>query len=39
MRRDRKKAAAKMIELLKTEYPEVKCALIYSQPHELLIAT
>ena len=39
MRRDRKKAAAEMIELLKTEYPEVKCALIYTQPHELLIAT
>ncbi len=28
-----------MISLLKAEYPEVKCALIYSQPHELLIAT
>ncbi len=39
MRRDRKKASAEIITLLKEEYPEVKCALIYSQPHELLIAT
>ncbi len=39
MRRDRKKAAAEMIKLLKEEYPEVKCALNYTQPHELLIAT
>ncbi len=39
MRRDRKKAAAEIISLLKEEYPDVKCALIYSQPHELLIAT
>ncbi len=28
-----------LIEGLKKEYPEVKCALIYSKPHELLIAT
>lgn len=28
-----------MIELLRQEYPEVKCALLYSKPHELLIAT
>lgn len=28
-----------MIELLKQEYPDVKCALNYKQPHELLIAT
>lgn len=35
----RKKRAAEVISLLKEEYPEVKCALIYSQPHELLIAT
>ena len=39
MRRDRKKAAAEIIKLLKEEYPEVKCALNYTQPHELLIAT
>ena len=39
MRRDRKKAAAEMISLLKEEYPEVKCALTYTHPHELLIAT
>lgn len=31
--------AAKIIELLKLEYPEVKCALVYEKPHELLIAT
>lgn len=35
----RKKRAAEIISLLKEEYPQVKCALIYSQPHELLIAT
>ena len=34
-----KEKAAQIIELLKKEYPEVKCALTYSQPHELLIAT
>ena len=28
-----------MIELLRTEYPDVKCALTYRKPHELLIAT
>ena len=39
MRRDRKKAAVEIIALLKEEYPDVKCALIYTQPHELLIAT
>ncbi len=39
MRRDRKKASAEIIALLKQEYPEVKCALTYTQPHELLIAT
>lgn len=35
----KKKRAAEVISLLREEYPEVKCALIYSQPHELLIAT
>ena len=34
-----KQRAAKTIELLKAEYPEVKCALVYEKPHELLIAT
>ena len=28
-----------IIEILKKQYPEVKCALTYSKPHELLIAT
>lgn len=28
-----------MISLLKQEYPQVKCALNYTKPHELLIAT
>lgn len=31
--------AKKIIEALKIEYPEVKCALTYQKPHELLIAT
>lgn len=31
--------AGAIIKLLKAEYPDVKCALTYSQPHELLIAT
>lgn len=35
----RKKRAAEIIELLRGEYPDVKCALIYKKPHELLIAT
>ena len=34
-----KKLAAEVISRLKSEYPEVKCALIYEKPHELLIAT
>ena len=34
-----KQRAAKTIELLKNEYPDVKCALTYAKPHELLIAT
>lgn len=28
-----------IISELKEEYPDVKCALVYEQPHELLIAT
>ncbi|MDE7230619.1 MAG: endonuclease III [Oscillospiraceae bacterium] len=35
----KKTRAAAVIDLLKREYPEVKCALVYSKPHELLIAT
>lgn len=34
-----KKKASEIISLLKEEYPNVKCALNYSRPHELLIAT
>ena len=33
------KRAAEIIKLLRGEYPDVKCALIYEKPHELLIAT
>ena len=39
MRVTKKSRAAEIIGLLKLEYPEVKCALVYSKPHELLIAT
>ncbi len=35
----KKKQAAEIIARLKEEYPQVKCALIYQKPHELLIAT
>ena len=35
----KKKRAAEIIGLLRGEYPDVKCALIYKKPHELLIAT
>lgn len=35
----RKQKASEIIRLLKGEYPDVKCALSYSKPHELLIAT
>lgn len=34
----KKQQAFKAIELLKAEYPDVKCALTYQKPHELLIA-
>lgn len=37
--RTRKKRAAEVISLLRVEYPDVKCALTYEKPHELLIAT
>lgn len=39
MRINKKKRAAEIIAILKQQYPEVKCALNYTQPHELLIAT
>ncbi len=35
----KKQKASEIIKLLKKEYLEVKCALNYSKPHELLIAT
>lgn len=35
----KKELAAEVIARLKAEYLEVKCALIYEKPHELLIAT
>lgn len=35
----KKNLAAEVIKRLKAEYPEVKCALVYEKPHELLIAT
>ena len=38
MRMTKKQRALKIIELLKKEYPDVKCALTYNEPHELLIA-
>lgn len=34
-----KQKSTEIINQLKILYPEVKCALIYSEPHELLIAT
>lgn len=38
MRITKKQRVQKVIELLKAEYPEVKCALNYKNPHEMLIA-
>lgn len=38
MRMTKKQRALEVIERLKKEYPEVKCALTYNEPHELLIA-
>lgn len=34
----KKQRALEVIERLKKEYPDVKCALTYKKPHELLIA-
>lgn len=39
MEKNKKQLANKVIEALKEEYPQVKCALTYEKPHELLIAT
>ena len=38
MRMTKKQRALEVIERLKKEYPDVKCALTYEKPHELLIA-
>ena len=38
MRMTKKQRALEIIERLKKEYPDVKCALTYEKPHELLIA-
>ena len=38
MRMTKKQRALEIIERLKKEYPDVKCALTYKKPHELLIA-
>ncbi len=35
----RKQRAIRVIKLLADEYPDAMCALIYTKPHELLIAT
>lgn len=35
----KKEQILKIIDVLKTTYPDAKCALDYSEPHELLIAT
>lgn len=39
MKLSKKRLAQQVIELLREEYPEVRCALEYSKPHELLIST
>ncbi|MCI8756021.1 MAG: endonuclease III [Oscillospiraceae bacterium] len=36
---DKKKTALQAVELLKKEYPDAICSLVYTVPHELLIAT
>lgn len=36
---NKKEEVLRIISELKDEYPDVKCALVYEQPHELLIAT
>lgn len=39
MKKNKTLLAEKVIQLLNDEYPQVKCALTYEKPHELLIAT
>lgn len=39
MKKNKKLLAEKVIELLNIEYPNVKCALTFEKPHQLLIAT
>ncbi len=36
---NKKEKTLEIINSLKIEYPDVKCALVYTKPHELLIAT
>ena len=36
---EKKFRAQKVVEVLKRNYPDSKCSLNYSSPHELLIAT
>jgi endonuclease-3 len=37
--KDKKKQAAAVIKLLKNQYPDAHCALVHSNPFELLVAT
>lgn len=39
MMMDKKTQAKKIIALLKKEYPEAKCSLVFKKPHELVVAT
>lgn len=39
MKKNKKLLAKKVIKALNEEYPQVKCALTFEKPHELLIAT
>lgn len=39
MKNNKKLLAKKVIKALNEEYPQVKCALTFEKPHELLIAT
>ena len=36
---DKTTRAKEVVRLLKKEYPDSKCSLNYSNPHELLVAT
>ncbi|HCJ40620.1 MAG TPA: endonuclease III, partial [Ruminococcus sp.] len=37
--KQKKELAVQAIELLEKQYPGAVCSLIYTKPHELLIAT